>query len=470
MSVSQLFIIAATAFLVGQLKKGRSLALLGVSAFMIYWLQPHQNAISLIFWLPTATLIITVLAWLLTSTPEVRSWRQNLPAISVLLTVIVLIDLNRYFHFETVFTVNTPRPIWLGVLIGIFLFCAFLIIQLRKYPAALYISAVVGLLFLFILIKVPSAATVIDQVVSALRGKEASGATVISWLGFSYVAFRLLHTILDRKAGRLPPVSLTEYVNYVIFFPSFTAGPIDRLERFTRDLNAPVALDREGWLEAGSRFFAGLFKKFVIADALAWIALNDLFAQTVDSSAWMWILLYCYSLRIYFDFSGYTDIAIGLGRLLGVRLPENFNAPYLKPNLTQFWNSWHMTLTQWFRNYFFNPLTRAMRSSKEPMPATLAIFIAQLSTMVLIGLWHGVTAGFVLWGVWHGLGLFIQNRWSDYMKGRMPAWAATSAGQALVKYSGVFLTFNFVSLGWLFFALPTPSRVWAVMAILLGAG
>src|SRR5574339_993389 len=105
MSVSQLFIIAATAFLVGQLKKGRSLALLGVSAFMIYWLQPHQNAISLIFWLPTATLIITVLAWLLTSTPEVRSWRQNLPAISVLLTVIVLIDLNRYFHFETVFTV-----------------------------------------------------------------------------------------------------------------------------------------------------------------------------------------------------------------------------------------------------------------------------------------------------------------------------------------------------------------------------
>jgi D-alanyl-lipoteichoic acid acyltransferase DltB (MBOAT superfamily) len=468
MSISQLFMIAGLAFLVGQLKKGRSLALLGVSAFIVYLLQPPQNAISLTFWLPTATLVIAVLVWLLTSTPEVRGWKQNFPAFAVLLAVVVLMDLNRYFHFETIFTVNTPRPVWLGILIGLLLFYAFLITQLRKYANTLYVIAVIGLLFLFILIKVPSAVTVIDQTVSALRGKDASGSTVISWLGFSYVAFRLLHTILDRKAGRLPPVSLTEYVNYVIFFPSFTAGPIDRLERFTRDLNSPLALDREGWLEVGNRFFVGLFKKFVIADALAWIALNDLFAQTVDSSAWMWILLYCYALRIYFDFSGYTDIAIGLGRLLGVRLPENFNSPYLKQNLTQFWNSWHMTLTQWFRNYFFNPLTRAMRSSREPVPAALVIFIAQISTMVLIGLWHGVTIGFVLWGLWHGLGLFIQNRWSDYMKGRMPAWAETPTGQRILRYSGMFLTFNFVSLGWLFFALSSPAKVWAVMAVLFG--
>jgi D-alanyl-lipoteichoic acid acyltransferase DltB (MBOAT superfamily) len=327
---------------------------------------------------------------------------------------------------------------------------------------------VIGLLFLFILIKVPSALSVISDTVFTLRGKEATGFSVISWLGFSYVAFRLLHTILDRKAGRLPPVSLAEYVNYVIFFPSFTAGPIDRIERFTQDLNQPTPLDREGWLEVGSRFFLGLFKKFVIADALAWVALNDLFAQTVNSSLWMWVLLYCYSLRIYFDFSGYTDIAIGLGRLLGVRLPENFNAPYLKQNLTQFWNSWHITLTQWFRSYFFNPLTRAMRSSREPIPAILIIFLTQISTMVLIGLWHGVTLGFVLWGVWHGLGLFIQNRWSDYMKGRMPAWTQTRAGQSVLKYSGIFLTFNFVSLGWLFFSLSSPARVWAVMTVLFG--
>jgi D-alanyl-lipoteichoic acid acyltransferase DltB (MBOAT superfamily) len=468
MSISQLFIIAALAFLVGQLKKGRLLALLGVSALIIYWLQPHQPVITLTFWLPTATLVITFLAWLLTSTPEARDWKQNLPGVAVLLGIILLTDLNRYFHLESIFTINTPRPQWLGALIVILLGIAFLITRFRRFPAVLYVAAVIGLLLLFILIKIPWALSAISQVMFSLRGKEAPGFAVISWLGFSYVAFRLLHTILDRKAGRLPPVSLAEYVNYVIFFPSFTAGPIDRIERFTRDLNHPIILDREGWLDAGSRFFAGLFKKFVIADALAWVALNDNFAQTVDSSAWMWILLYCYSLRIYFDFSGYTDVAIGLGRLLGIRLPENFNSPYLKPNLTQFWNSWHMTLTQWFRSYFFNPLTRAIRSSKEPVPAILVILIAQISTMVLIGLWHGVTLGFVLWGLWHGLGLFIQNRWSDFMKGRLPAWAETPAGQAVVKYSSMFLTFNFVSLGWLFFALPTPTRTWAVIAISLG--
>ena len=468
MSVSQLFIIAALAFLVGKLKRGRSLALLALSAFIIYWLQPPQAMITLTFWLPTATLVITVLAWLLTSTPEIRGWRQNLPAFAVLLGVILLMDLNRYFHFEGIFTTATPRLQWVIALIVIVLIFAFLIARFKAYSPIVFVLTILSLILLFVLIKVPFVFNAVSETVSALRGKEATELSAISWLGFSYVAFRLLHTIFDRKAGRLPPVSLVEYVNYVIFFPSFTAGPIDRLERFTRDLNHPLTLDREGWLEVGTRFFLGMFKKFVIADALAWIALNDVFAQTVNSSVWMWILLYCYSLRIYFDFSGYTDIAIGVGRLVGVRLPENFNAPYLKQNLTQFWNSWHMTLTQWFRNYFFNPLTRAMRSSPEPMPTVLMIFIAQISTMVLIGLWHGFTLGFVLWGVWHGLGLFIQNRWSDHMKGHMPAWAERPTGQAIMKYAGVFLTFNFVSLGWLFFALPTPARAWAVMAILFG--
>jgi D-alanyl-lipoteichoic acid acyltransferase DltB (MBOAT superfamily) len=468
MYISQLFIIAAIAFLVGQMKKGRSLALLGVSAFLIYWLQPVQDNVTLTYWLPTATLVMTVLAWLLTSTPEVRNWEQNLPAVTILLGVVLLLDLNRYFQLEGIFITETPRPQWIVAFFVILLFFAFLIARFREFPQVLFVIAAVGLIVIFVLIKLPSLLSLLLSLVSALRGKEAGGSISLAWLGFSYVAFRLLHTILDRKARRLPAVPLAEYVNYVIFFPAFTAGPIDRLERFIHDLNNPVPLDRAGWLEAGTRFFLGLFKKFVIADALAWIALNDKFAQQINSSAWMWLLLYCYSLRIYFDFSGYTDIAIGLARLLGIRLPENFASPYLKPNLTQFWNSWHMTLTQWFRSYFFNPLTRAMRSSRQSMSPYLMILVAQISTMVLIGLWHGVTVGFVLWGLWHGAGLFIQNRWSDYMKDRVPAWGRTVTGQRVLRAAGIFLTFNFVSLGWLFFTLSTPEKVWSAMAILFG--
>jgi len=96
----------------------------------------------------------------------------------------------------------------------------------------------------------------------------------------------------------------------------------------------------------------GLFKKFALADSLALIALNAVNAGQVKSSGWMWLILYAYAFQIYFDFSGYTDIAIGMGRWLGIRLPENFAHPYLKPNLTLFWNSWHITLAQWFRAYF----------------------------------------------------------------------------------------------------------------------
>ena len=127
-----------------------------------------------------------------------------------------------------------------------------------------------------------------------------------------------------------------------------------------------------------------------------------------------------------------------------------------------------MTLTQWFRNYFFNPLTRALRSGEHSIPVPVTILIAQISTMVLIGLWHGVTAGFVLWGLWHGAGLFVQNRWSNYMKAYMPAWGKTGTGQLVLKGTGIVLTFNFVSLGWLFFTLPTPENVWSVMGILFG--
>lgn len=122
-----------------------------------------------------------------------------------------------------------------------------------------------------------------------------------------------------------------------------------------------------------------------------------------------------------------------------------------------------MTLTQWFRSYFFNPLTRAMRSARKPLPQWVMIFIAQLATMILIGMWHGLTMGFLLWGLWHGVGLFIHNRWSDWVKSRGFIW-----NPSLVKYSGMFITFHYVTLGWLFFFLPDPALAWTTLFRLLG--
>jgi alginate O-acetyltransferase complex protein AlgI len=142
---------------------------------------------------------------------------------------------------------------------------------------------------------------------------------------------------------------------------------------------------------------------------------------------------------------------------MGVRLPENFSSPYLKSNLIQFWNSWHMSLTQWFRSYFFNPLLRAMRNAKHRLPEAGVVLVCQTATMVLIGLWHGITWNFVLWGLWHALGLFLNNRWNVLTRTRIEAWTTTTFRKTAVRILGIVITFNFVSLGWVLFASNTPA-------------
>lgn len=468
MTILQIGILACVALIVGKLRRGRELTLLAVSAFVVYWLQPGQPFVSLVFWLPTGMLAMTVLSWALISTPENRSWKQNGPAFAVLIGVTLLVDLNRYFRLEQIYMATTPIVQSVIAAVIFVMILVFIVMKAERARKMLFAVALAAIVIIFIFLKSPFLSNAVIDLVKPPQPDTARRA--LSWLGFSYVAFRLMHTLRDRQSGRLPSVSLAEYVNYVIFFPAFTAGPIDRLERFIPDLRSPLVLENQAWVEAGTRLFIGLFKKFVLADALAVIALNDALVSQVKSAGWMWVFLYAYAFRIYFDFSGYTDIAIGTARLLGIRLPENFAAPYLKSNLTQFWNSWHITLTQWFRAYFFNPVTRFLRSGQRPLPVFFIILVTQISTMTLIGLWHGVTWGFVLWGLWHGFGLFIQNRWSEFVRGRLPAWTQSSSGQRVLNIAGIFLTFNFVSLGWLFFTLSTPAIAWQAALKLFGFG
>ncbi len=469
MTIAQIAVLAVLAAGIGQLRRGRELAMLAISALAVFWLQPAIPGSTLQYWLPLATLCIVVLSWALTSGPAVRSVRQNWPAMAVLVLAALAAELSRLTGLEALFGGLAPRlSLAVGALAGVAAL-AFLLLRWERARAFWLWAGLAGIIVVFLFLKSPE---LMQRSLAALRSVRAAGPstdlTVVSWLGFSYIAFRLLHTIRDRQSGRLPAVTLSEYANYAIFFPSFTAGPIDRLERFVKDFCAPARLGDPDWLEAGTRLFTGLFKKFVIADLLVVVSINDTLVQQARSTGWLWLFLYAYALRIYFDFSGYTDIAIGMARLMGIRLPENFSAPYLKPNLTQFWNAWHMTLTQWFRSYWFNPIARAMRSSSRPLPTWLMILVAQLSTMVLIGMWHGITAGFVLWGVWHGLGLFIHNRWSDQIKSRVPAWMQTGRGHQLSTAAGVFLTFNFVAIGWLFFTLSSPSVAWLAITKLFG--
>ena len=320
----------------------------------------------------------------------------------------------------------------------------------------LVLSGIVVFIGLMVILKFPPVSLWMAKILRTLNNQAVDTATVfdIRWLGFSYIAFRLIHTLQDSIKRRVPEVSLQEYVTYVIFYPALMAGPIDRLERFTKDLRAPVSQEGIEWAFVIERLILGLFKKFILADSLSLISLSPQNATQIQTAGWGWGLLYAYAFQIYFDFSGYTDIALALGRLLGIKLPENFNRPYTKPNLTHFWNNWHMSLTKWFRAYVFNPFSRSLRrTSLKPWSM---ILLAQLLTMTLISLWHGITLNFVIWGLWHALGLFFHNRWQNVFRVRVNDWANTPLRTQIVNWSGILVTFNFVALGWIWFVLPTP--------------
>jgi alginate O-acetyltransferase complex protein AlgI len=216
------------------------------------------------------------------------------------------------------------------------------------------------------------------------------------------------------------------------------------------------------------RVLIGSFKKIVLADSLAYFALNNQNSELITSTSWMWVLVFAYALRIYLDFSGYTDIALGVALFMGVSLPENFNNPYAKLNITAFWNSWHITLAQWFRSYVFNPFTRTLRANYEFLPAWFVIFSGQILTMSLIGIWHGITWNFLIWGLWHGIGLFLQNRWSDWIRMRLPLEGLSPFAGRIIRIGGWALTFLFVCLGWVWFATPTPALALDVFRILFG--
>lgn len=471
MGLTQIGASILAALLVGALTRGTTRAhfLLAFSVLAIYWFQPALPFRAFDFWIPSVSLLFVILTWFITSQAGAWRVRQNLMGLFNIVGTVAFVDLTRYI-FPDPFLTTTTTPRLISVL-GFFVLTAIAVsvFTFLSHRSVWAISpAILALIAILAILKSPvlSLQTSIFLRTLTNRPTDTASALDLRWLGFSYIAFRLIHVLRDRQMERLPELTLPEFATYVVFFPALSAGPIDRAERFAGDLRKDFALTQDETLLAGRRIVIGLFKKFVLADTLALIALNDLLVVQIHSTDWMWIILYAYTFQIYLDFSGYTDIAIGIARLVGINLPENFAAPYTKPNLTQFWNSWHMTLTQWIRAYFFNPFNRWIRGLKN-LPAWSMLLVGQLATMLLIGLWHGITVNFILWGAWHGLGLFLQNRWSGFAKTRVSA-NTTSRMQTALQLGSVMLTFHFVALGWVFFALSEPGLSWRVILKLFG--
>lgn len=252
-------------------------------------------------------------------------------------------------------------------------------------------------------------------------------------LGISFFTFHQLSYLVDIYRRIIVPTGIRDYLLFVTFFPHLISGPIIRYGWFAPQLPAPK---RPIAYEAGIFFFsAGLFKKTVLADRLAPVA--DRIFSTADHSvafweAWKGVLAYTW--QIYFDFSGYADMAIGLGLLLGIALPVNFDAPYRAVSITDFWRRWHITLSRFLRDYLYIPLGGSRHGRRRQV-------FALLLTMTLAGLWHGAALTFVVWGALHGIFLSIAHVWR------------TTVGRcfALPRLVSILLTFILVAALWVLF-------------------
>lgn len=275
-------------------------------------------------------------------------------------------------------------------------------------------------------------------------------------VGISFFTFQTMSYTMDIYFGKLKPLkSFKDFVFFVAFFPQLVAGPIVRASWFIPQIRKQLELNKDQIAGALVLIFAGLIKKGVIADYISINFVDRVFdSPELFSGVENLLAVYGYGLQIYCDFSGYSDIAIGLATLMGFNLPVNFNVPYVATSITDFWRRWHISLSTWLRDYLYIPLGGNRKG-------VIRTYINLMITMLLGGLWHGASWNFVVWGGLHGVALAID-------KLRMGLFGTRDSGSGighyLAKIFGWLITFNFVSFTWIFFRARGFEAAWTVIS------
>lgn len=271
-------------------------------------------------------------------------------------------------------------------------------------------------------------------------------------LGLSYITFQVISYLIDVYNERCDSEkNLINFSLYVMLFPKILVGPITRYRDLAISLNnREIKVD--GVYTGLRRFVVGLAKKVIIADTIA-MAINPSFSlgNPAFTTPIAWFILIAYAVQLYFDFSGVTDMAIGIGQVMGFRFIENFNYPYVSKSIGEFWRRWHISLSSWFRDYVFYPLEYQRRRSTF-FRQQIDIFIVFLLT----GLWHGLTLNFLIWGGLHGIVLALEITWMDKIK---RLWR---------PFQHIY-TLSVILIGWVFFRSPTPQYALEFLARLAGS-
>ncbi len=280
-------------------------------------------------------------------------------------------------------------------------------------------------------------------------------------LGLSYYTFKQLHFLLESHRGNFSDATLGSYLAYLLYFPMFIAGPIERYRPFKNQITDPQAATLPDFSLAFERICSGLIKKLLISDIiLAPFIPDDLTSDELMAMEWHQLVLISLIkfLRIYMDFSGYTDMAIGVSLLFGIRLMENFNHPLRRSNLAEFWRAWHISLSGWARDYIYFPVLGRWRTPS----------LALVLTMLTIGAWHSLSPGWLLWGLHHGIGLAVLAYYHRKTR-KYKAWRTVMQSRAW-GYLGIVTVWLYVSIGHALtffpedtvFSLQLYIRVWGI--------
>lgn len=263
-------------------------------------------------------------------------------------------------------------------------------------------------------------------------------------LGISFYTFQNIAWLVDVYRAQTRPAKLLDFALFVSFFPKFAAGPICRTKDLLPQIEAP-APERIDVSRAAALIASGLFKKVFIASFLATRVVEDCFVAPENyGSLELVVALFAYSVQVFCDFSGYSDLARGLAILLGFELPENFDSPYAATNIGDFWRRWHMSLSTWLREYLYFPLGGSRGG-------TVRTCVNLMITFVLSGLWHGASWNFVIWGAIHGAALCVHKLWRDHQRAR----GQTQPSRApLFVFASWFVTFNLCVFARVFFKAP----------------
>ena len=361
-----------------------------------------------------------------------------------LIPVIVLGLFNRRTKYYGIIASIAMICIIMGKNISLILFAMFFIGETFLIYTYLYLRRKTDNKYLYFVFLFLSILPIIIVKIAGLT----KYASIIGFIGLSYLNFKAIQMIIEIYDERIKEIRFSTYIYFIMFFPTISSGPIDRWKRFEDNLNQPLQRKEyinEYLIPGITKIFTAILYKFVIAYLIDtyWLLKIPTDINLINSMNYM----YAYTMYLFFDFAGYSLFAVGTSYIFGIKTPENFNKPFISKDMKEFWTRWHISLSRWFGDYIFSRFVLNSMRKKRFRNRFIASHVAQIITMFVMGVWHGLTPYYIIYGLYQGGALVLtdiyQRKSKYYKKHKKEKW---------FQYLQIIITFHIVCFGMLIFS------------------